>query len=145
MKPHIHDQKGRIPCQFDSFCKKVMRYEARHYFRDQKRQRAHEISFEELSQQEIEQLVTTDDYFSGEYVFNVLGDEIIVRDNEIAEALANLPDSNREIVLLSYFLGLTDREIGERLNMIRRTVSRHRSKTLAKLKEILEENNGQEE
>ena len=41
------------------------------------------------------------------------------------------------MILLSYFLGMSDREIGERLNAARQTVSRRRLNTLKELREYL--------
>ena len=45
----------------------------------------------------------------------------------IAEALQSLPERKRDIILLSYFLELSDREIGDKLNMLRSTVQYQRT------------------
>ena len=135
MKPTNHAQDKQHA--FDSFCKKVLRNEVRDYYDEMKRLRDKEISFTELSEQELEQLSTTDKYFVTEQTFNVLGDEIIVNDENIAEALRSLPERKRDIILLSYFLELTDGEIGKKLNLIRSTVQYQRTSTLRELKKIL--------
>lgn len=135
MKPTNHAQDKQHA--FDSFCKKVLRNEVRDYYDEMKRLRDKEISFTELSEQELEQLSTTDKYFVTEQTFNVLGDEIIVNDETIAEALRSLPERKRDIILLSYFLELTDGEIGKKLNLIRSTVQYQRTSTLRELKKIL--------
>jgi hypothetical protein len=57
---------------FDSFCKKVLKHEARDHYDEMKRQREREVSFSELSAQEMEQLFTVDKYFATEQVFNVV-------------------------------------------------------------------------
>ena len=78
MKPKGYEQdKQRV---FDAFCKKVLNYEARDHYDEVKRQRAKEVSFSELSEQELAQLSTTDKYFATEQTFNVLGDDVIVND-----------------------------------------------------------------
>jgi len=59
---------------FDSFCKKILKHEARDYYDEMKRQ--------------------------------------------------------RDIILLSYFLELSDREIGDKLNMLSATVQYERTSTL---------------
>ena len=41
-------------------------------------------------------------------------------------------------ILLSYFLDMSDAEIGELLNVVRTTVFRHRKSALAKIKQYLE-------
>ena len=132
MKPDSHElNKQRV---FDSFCKKVLKNEARNIQDEMKRLRENEVSFSELSEQELEQLVTTDVYFATEQIFNVLGDDVVVNDSTIAEALRNLTEQNRDIILLSYFLELSDGEIGKKLNMIRSTVQYRRTSTLRELK-----------
>ena len=123
---------------FDSFCKKVMKNEAKNYHVQMKRQREREVSFSDLSEKEFNQLYTEDHYFVTEQIFNVLGRDVIVSDETIAEALQNLPERKRDIILLSYFLDLSDREIGEKLNMLRATVQYQRTSTLKQLKNFME-------
>ena len=142
MNPTNHAQdKQRV---FDSFCKTVLRNELRDYYDEIKRLRDKEISFSELSEQELEQLSTTDKYFVSEQTFKVLGNDIIVKDESIAEALRSLPERKRDIILLYYFLELPDGEIGKKLNMIRSKVQYHRANTLQELKKLLEEENADE-
>jgi RNA polymerase sigma factor (sigma-70 family) len=137
VKPNSHEQDKQ--CVFDCFCKKVLKYEARNYYGEIRRLQDKEVSFSELTEQELAQLSTTDEYFKTEQTFNVLGRDVIVNDENIAEALRNLPERNRDIILLSYFLELSDGEIGKKLNMIRSTVQYKRTSTLRELKKFLEE------
>ena len=65
--------------------------------------------------------------------------DIAIKDFLLGAALEKLEDEQRDIVLLSYFFGLTDQEIAEYLNLIRRTVSYRRGTTLKQLKKFLEE------
>ena len=137
MKPTSHElDKQRI---FDSFSKKVLRNEARDHQYEIKRLRSKEVCISELSAQELEELSTTDDYFVTDQVFSVLGYNIIVNDEEVATALWNLPKLNRDIVLLFYFLDLSDKEVGENLNLIRSTVQYQRTNTLQELKKMMRE------
>ncbi len=136
MKPHSHEQHKRHT--FDSFCKKILKHEARDYYDDLKRRREHEISLDELSEKELKQLTVMDKYFKDLYSFNVLGYDISVSDERISEALNALPTDRRDIILLSYFLDMTDREIGELLNLVRRTVAYRRTSTLRELKKFME-------
>ena len=80
-----------------------------------------------MSEKELAQLYTEDKYFVSEQIFNVLGLNVIVTDDVIAEALQSLPERKRDIILLSYFLELSDREIGDKLNMLRSTVQYQRT------------------
>ena len=53
------------------------------------------------------------------------------------EAIANLPDEKRDIILLSYFLELSDNEIAKLLNMVRSSVAYRRANTLKLLKKLM--------
>jgi DNA-directed RNA polymerase specialized sigma24 family protein len=144
VNPTSHElDKQRV---FDSFCKKVLKNEALNCYGEMKRLRDKEVSFSELSAHELEQLSTTDKYFRAEQIFNVLGNDIIVTDESIAEALRSLPEQrNRDIILLYYFLELSDGEIGKKLDMIRSKVQYKRTRTLQELKKMMEEENADEQ
>jgi len=62
-----------------------------------------------LPAKEMEQLYTLNKYFITEQIFNVIGLNIIVTDDVIIKALQSLPECKRDIILLSYFLELSDR------------------------------------
>lgn len=136
MKPNSHEQSKRHA--FDSFCKKILKHEERDYYDELKRQRDREVSFSDLSENELDQFYTEDKYFATEQIFNVLGLDVIVTDYVVAEALQNLPERKRDIILLSYFLELSDREIGDKLHMLRSTVQYQRTSTLQQLKNFME-------
>ena len=136
MKSNSHEQDKRHA--FDSFCKKVLKHEARDYYDELKRQRDKEVSFSNLSVKEMDQLYTEDKYFVTEQIFSVLGLDVIITDGVIAGALESLPERKRDIILLSYFLELSDREIGDKLNMLRNTVQYQRASTLRQLKIFME-------
>ncbi|SHH70672.1 RNA polymerase sigma factor [Desulfosporosinus lacus] len=130
-------QRKTIRHQFDSFCKKILREEYRDCVREAQRRLQYEISFSDLSPQELDHLFVIDDYSIGSYHFSVLGYNIPVKD-DLGAALATLSEQKRDIILLSYFLDMTDQEIGEKLNMIRRTVQYQRTSSLKQLKKLLE-------
>ena len=58
-------------------------------------------------------------------------------DDMIAEAIHSLDDEQRTIILLYYFLGRSDYQIADEMDLVRRTVSRRRAKALSILKEYL--------
>ena len=124
---------------FDCFCKRMLKNEMRDYYAEINRHKKYEVSFSELSAAELEQLSAYDEYFADGHSFNVLQEQIIVKDDTIAEALAALPQNKRDIILLSYFLDMNDGEIVKKLNMVRSTVQYRRSSILKELKKILEE------
>jgi RNA polymerase sigma factor (sigma-70 family) len=137
-------QKKTVRHQFDSFCRKVLREEARDYIRQMSRLAEHEVSLSELSEEQMDRLLVLDEYPFEQYHFDVQGYHIIVRDDKLGEALTSLSDEMRDIVLLSYFLDMSDREIGEKLNIVRCTVQRRRTSSLAEMRKRMEVNNNGE-
>ena len=137
MKPKKFEQDRQHA--FDSYCKKVLKNDARNSYREMRRIWDREVVFSGLTDQEFRRLSTTDKYFIEDQVFDVLGWDVIVSNAYIADALRCLPKKKRDIILLSYFLELTDREIGEGLKMKRSTVQNQRKNTLLELRRIMEE------
>ena len=127
----------RIQNQFGAFCTTVLKNEARCIQRECARRREQEKPMDELTASELEQTAVWDDYFMDEHVFEVLGLPVVVTGNVLADALAQLPEGKRDVILLSYFLGMTDREISEKLNIVHQTVSKRRLVTLKELREYL--------
>ena len=124
--------------QFGGFCTRVLKNEANRILNEYARQRDREKSLDDLTPDELAGAATYDSYFQDEFVFEVLGRKIIVVGDLLAEALAQLPENKRDIILLSYFLGMTDREISERLSVVRQTISKRRGGILKELREYLE-------
>jgi RNA polymerase sigma factor (sigma-70 family) len=128
----------RIQHNFDSFCKVVLKRKAIEIQRKEKRRNEREVTFSNMSARELATLAVTDEYFTDEYVFSVLGEIVGISDADLAEALNTLPADRREIVLMSYFFDMTDKAIAEKLNMARRTVAYRRASSLKELKKLLE-------
>lgn len=133
--------------QFDSLCKKVLREEMRNYAIHISRRAEHEVLLSELAEGQIKQFYILDEYPSEYTKFNVQGYPVVIKNNRLAQALATLPKDKREIILLAYFLDMTDQEIGEKMNIIRRTVQYKRTSSLKEMKRRMEvhEDGGQSE
>lgn len=127
----------RIQNQLGAFCVRVLKNEARYIQRELASLQSQEKSFGELTASELEQTAVWDKHFMGEHVFEVLGLPVVVAGDLLADALAQLPEGKRDVILLSYFLGMTDREISEKLNIVHQTVSKRRLVTLKELREYL--------
>ena len=131
-------EKKTIQHQYDALVKKILKGEANSYCRELARRATREVYFSELSENELSQLFTIDEYESEYFRFQISGFNIIVKNELLTEALNTLSEKKRSIVLLSYFLDMSDAEIGELLNVVRTTVFRHRKSALAKIKQYLE-------
>ena len=131
--------KGKtVQHQFDSFCRKVLKGEASNYRKALARRLQYEVTFSELSEKELNQLYTMDEYAIDYYLFQVMGYDVEVKDELIGEALEALPEKKRSIILLSYFLDMSDAEIGELMNLVRTTIYRHRTSSLQQIKKYME-------
>lgn len=119
-----------LRCQFDAFRKTVLKNEARSYFREMKRQRDRETSFEMLPLSELDKLCTTDQYPGDSFAFSVYGYELHINDELVAAAFAELPQPSQNILILHCVLELADGEIGALMGMSRSAVQRHRTKAL---------------
>mgnify|MGYP003302233947 FL=1 len=128
----------RVQNQFGGFCTRVLKNEANRIHNEYARQRELEKSLDAVTPEELEQIAVMDQYFQDDHVFEVLGKQVVVTDDLLADAIAKLPDRKRDIILLTYFLGLTDREISKYLNIVHQTVSKNRIRILKELRETLE-------
>lgn len=79
-------QKQQVQMKFDSYCKKTIKGEVKHYWRELTRQKSKESLFSELTRQELEQLYSMDDYCFDRRYFPVMGKAVEVHDRQIAEA-----------------------------------------------------------
>ncbi len=131
--------KERIQHQYDALAKKTLVGEAKSHRRTLAKRAAREVTFSDLSESELAQLFTTDEYESDYFRFQVSGFDVLVKNELLAEALNALPERKRDIILLSYFLDMSDAEIGELLNVVRTTVFRHRKSRLRKSNSIWRE------
>lgn len=107
-------EETHIRHAFDSFCKKVVRNEALNIQKKHAKFRQRQISMEVLEQKGL----GTEFYYSepnlnSSAIFIVHGIKIFILNEELANAVAKLPSLRQEIILMSFFIGLNDREIGD--------------------------------
>ena len=135
LKPDRHYEHKQYA--FDSYCKKILKCEACNGYRQISRRQKRFTSLEELSEAEMAQLAVYDRYPWEYTTFPVGGAVILIEDDRLAEALNALPQDNRNIFLMYWFLDMADREIAEYMNMARRTVNTRRQKAYRLLKELM--------
>ncbi len=133
-----NSEERRIQNQFGAFCTRVLKNEALRIEAESSRTSDREKLFNDLSENELAQLKSIDKYFENSHVFEVRGLPVVVVGDLLAKALSELSKEKQEIILLSYFLDLSDREIGERTDAIQQTVAKRRQKILRELRTILE-------
>ena len=124
--------------QFDRLCQMALKGEAVNYYKHMDYRRKHEVTFSELSEKELSKLFTMDEYGTENHHFEVHGYDIEVKNTLIAEALKELTERKRNVILLSYFMEMSDADIAKEMNLVRSTIHEHRTRSLEILRKIME-------
>lgn len=128
-----------IEYAFHAFCKVVLRNAAISAYRDFGRKQKREVSLDYLMSETSFEPSTMDSYFEREdkpTIFVIQGKEVIVANERLAAALAKLPEQRRAVLLMYFFLGYTDTQIG---NVHGRSRSTANYWKLAALKQLRKE------
>lgn len=132
--------------QFDRKCRLALDGEVADYEKHLAYLREHEIMFSELSETETDRFAENDEYGLDNYYFKAGGYDVEVKDALLAEALETLTERKRDVILLAYFMEMSDADIARQLHLVRSTVHEHRTRSLELLKNKLEESaNGNSE
>ncbi len=135
MKPDLH--KIHKQHTFDSYCKRVLKHEACNGHREINRRARMEISISDLPEEAMEQLAVYDKFPWDFNSFQVGNEEILIENDLLAEGLEALPEKERNILLMYYFLNMTDHEIADDLGLARRSVNRYRQNAYRLLKKLM--------
>ena len=128
-----------IEHQFDSFCKTVIRNFARDIYDENKRRNERLVSLEALTMAELSQLSIFDDYDSNYIIMASYDYDIRIEDVLIAQAIGQLTKRKQDIILLSFFLSMTNADIATLMDLAESTVHYHKTNALKELKELMEE------
>ena len=123
---------------FDSFCKAVIRNESANAHNEISERAEKEVSFSSLSSSDLQAFKTVDEYHPYCKKYNVRGNIVCVYNPALGEILQHISPQRREIILLCYFLGYSDSEIGRLLHIDHKTVDYRRNTALRRLRELLE-------
>jgi len=128
-----------IRCAFNRFCKQTLKNEAINAHAHTKWRQTQEVAFSSLTPEEENRLYICDRYFAddpAEQSFFVGSREITAK--QLAEAIRSLPKEKRDAVLLHYFCGMSDTQIGKIVNAPRGTVQSRRTSSFELLRRYLE-------
>ena len=123
---------------FDSFMTKLIKNEGKDARKEIARRAEHEVAISQLMEEELAKIAGTDTYDFGKMTFFVMDNAITVNDLLLGQAIAALPPHRRDVILLSYFMGKNDPQIGKLLNLTPNTIRYRRQTSLERLKQILE-------
>ena len=133
--------REHIERTFNAFFKIVLYHAALVAYKKIRRKQQFEVSLDYLREFDFEPVKTTDEYFVKYDVptaFTVRGKTVIVESEQLAAALSRLPEKRREVLLLRYYLGYSDEEIGKMCGISRSAVFRRRKKALHLMRKKME-------
>ena len=131
------EEKEIVRRKFCTYCIKILQGEALNFLDELKHKRKREVNFSELLLKDKEDLYHYDHYDLAEN-FAVMGWQVPVYDEWISEALKKLPAKKREIILMLYFLDMTEQEIADCMKLVQSTVHYHKDDSLRRLKKMME-------
>ena len=125
---------------FKSLIHKAIQFEYASWCKERDKKRAREISLDSADEDKVpSELVQYDEYAFESYVIREVNQEFRFRNESLAKALCALDEVNRRIILEYFFLDMTDREIGEQMELNLNAVTLHRERSLNKLRRLLSE------
>ena len=139
---YSEEYKEHIEYTFAAFCKVVLRNAAMTAYRDFGRKQKREVSLDYLVSETPFEPSTMDNYFEKQdkpTIFVVQGKEVIVADERLAAALVKLSEQRRTVLLMYFFLGYTDMQIGNVYGRNRSTANYWKLAALKQLRKEWEE------
>ncbi len=127
-------RKESVCKQFNAYCKNRLRWKSYDLQKERTKIAEREVSLYNASEKRNPKLSIVEEYPSDSLHFTVLGYDVSIKNDQLADALIALPDDKREIFLLAYCLNMTDPEIAELLHLVRQTVQYRRAKSLKELR-----------
>lgn len=126
---------------FESYCKKAVDNAILKEFMRKKARSRWQLSLSSLTDAVIYAIVEKEIEVGRNetpQIFTVRGVDIPVFNSRLAQAVSYLIPKDREIILLHYFLGMTDERIANTISSTTPTVNRRRKAAKLKLRNFLE-------
>lgn len=108
--------KQTVQRQFDFLVKRVVDTTIKDYARLLSRHFKYESCFSDISETELKKIGATDEYCSDFTTLEVQGYTIFIKDERLYDALISLPKKKRNIILMFYFLDMSDAEISNMMS-----------------------------
>ena len=125
---------------FKSLIHRAIQFEYASWCKERDKKRAREISFDPGDEDKVSsEIVQYDEYAFESYVIREVDQVFHFRNESLAMALCALDEISRRIILKYFFMDMTDREIGEQMELNLHTVTMQRERSLKKLLRLLSE------
>ena len=124
---------------FDSFAKRLIRNESIDARRELARRAERETSLSSLPYDDWPAISHEDSYLTEKLSIHSRAGEITVFDRLLGQALMSLVPKWRDVIVMYYFLDMTDEKIAGLLQLTAGAIRHRRQVALARLKTILED------
>ena len=125
---------------FKSLIHRAIQFEYASWCKERDKKRAREFFFDPGDEDKVSSgIVQYDEYAFESYVIREVDQEFHFRNESLAKALCALDEISRRIILKYFFMDMTDREIGEQMELNLHTVTMQRERSLKKLWRLLSE------
>lgn len=132
------NEEAKFENTFIKFCRKSIENASIDFEREQIKRQNKELPLVELHPSKEMQLAIWDSHDERPPIFQLQGIAGAVDREQIHDAMHVLSELRQKIIMMYYFLNMSDREIGLLLNMNRRTVNFNRGSALVEMKYHLE-------
>lgn len=124
---------------FDSYMKRLIRNEGRNAKRELARRAEREVSLSALPYDELPAVSHEDRYHLEKLGVHIKGGEVEVFDRLLGQAVMSLAPKWRDVIVMYYFLDMTDEKIGGILQLTTGAIRHRRQTALERLKTMLED------
>ena len=125
--------------RFDAYCKKYMKFANYKLFCEEQKRKGERAALEKKAKTMRKQDFYVYDAYPGlEFGISLENINVVIEDEVLYQALLMIPEERLEIILLSYFGDLTDKEISKVIMMPKSSVQYNRNAGLRQIKKIME-------
>jgi len=132
----------RLWAMFDSYCKTVLRNASRNIKRTHINRKKHEAIADEQIQYLFDQQSSEDIYPFFELMIHADKFSCVVFNETLYEALRDLPDQQRTVLMLDFWQGWSDEKIAKYMGVTARTVYNLRQRAFKAIKNYFEKERG---
>lgn len=124
---------------FDSYAKRLIRNESIDARRELARRTEREVSLSALPYDDLPAAAHEDKYFLETLDIHSRAGEVEVLDHLLGQAIMSLAPKWRDVIVMYYFMDMTDEKIGGILQLTTGAIRRRRQTALERLKTMLED------
>ena len=124
--------------QFDCFCKKVLKYRNYSIFKSEEKEKRKGVIYVGETENLFDQVYIEDEYGILYFWLKIDGLTVAIENELLYRSLLLLPHKRLVILILSFFEGMTDKEISQEMLLPQSTVQYNRITALKRIRKLME-------